>query len=395
MVTITANNKIDKIGETTPLIVPSQNDRGQRFFQIAQTTLLAVIMIVLSVGLINFNNYLMKKGRFPFAVPLVLIHMGFCSVCAFVLFVLKPERFPSLTDPVQKVTIDLRFLCRGSLPIALVFSASLVLTNLAYSHLSIAFLQMVKESNVVLVYFFSVLVGIERFGWKQVAVVLSIIAATMMTVKGELHFELVGFIVQSWAVVCECVRVILQALMLSGDGKKLDPLSYVLVISPICFMILGSALAVLCYLPKGMLGRDLALPTIEDFKAWWPLLLLDSMLAFALNVSIAALIKHTSPVGYILCQILKDVAAVVIGVLVLKNVVTGMQGVGFILQILLVLVWSMMKTFPEKFKDGLLQGIVAVLEGFLPVAYVQVPRIEAANEKKIGTATCQLKAEDA
>jgi len=85
--------------ETTPLQKPS----SQSLTDIAKTLLLSALVISMSVSQISFNNYLMKPGRFPFAVTLVLIHMVFSSASASLLFIVAPSWFPSLTDPARKV----------------------------------------------------------------------------------------------------------------------------------------------------------------------------------------------------------------------------------------------------------------------------------------------------
>lgn len=342
--------------ELIPLQLPKETPSSQ-WLQLVRTIFLGTLVISLSVGLININSYLMKPGRFPFAGSLVLVHMVFCSFSAAVLFAAKPSLFPSMTDPMKQVTLGTGFFLQKSLPVALSFSGSLVLTNMAYIHLSIAFLQMLKEANVVLVYIFSILVSLEAFTQKQAGLIGIIILATTLTIRGEVHFSTVGFFIQSGAILCECVRITLQGLLMSGGGKKLDPLSYVLLISPVCTVILGTGLYVFARVPPAFAGAGMQLPQAADFQAWWHLLLLDSAIAFGLNVSIATLITYTSPMAYVLCQILKDITAVLTGIVVWKETVSRVQAFGFMLQILAVLTWSLLKTFPNQFEGGLLLGL--------------------------------------
>lgn len=325
-----------------------------------KTGFLVCITITLSVGLINFNSYLMKD-RFPFAVPLVLIQMAFCTTFASLLLHMRPSLFPSLTDPAQKVHIDLPFLVRGALPIGAVFATSLVLSNLAYAHLSVAFLQMMKEGNIVVVYGLSLVASLETFSWRHVQVIIFAIFAASLTVRGELAFSLVGFIIQLCSGISEAGRIVLQSLLLSG--RKVDPLSYVLLISPICFTLLGLFMLLLLLLPAGIAGPGLAIPSAAAVWSWLPLLLANSMIAFALNVSIACVIKNTSPTSYIFVGVVKDIVAIVVSVFVLKELVSSLQVVSFTLQIGSVIVWSLLKMHPEKFEHGILPGLQQVFAG--------------------------------
>lgn len=321
---------------------------------------LVSLTIVLSVSLINFNKYLMQAGRFPYAAVLVLLHMGFCSVLAFILRRAAPGLFPSLTDPDKRVEVDSKFMLRGALPIGVTFTVSLVCANLAYAHLSVAFLQMLKETNIVLVYVFSLLAAVEVFSWRQVQVIMFAVFAASLTIRGEMHFSWKGFLIQMTSQLCECLRIVMQSVLLSG--QKLDPMSYVLIVSPICFVLLGGFLGVLMLLPAGVAVGSLALPSSTVLWQYAPLLLGSCCIAFALNVCIAVLIKYTSAVSYIFCGVLKDIVAVLVGMVVLKESVSGLQRLSFVLQISAVVMWSMLKTYPALFRDkGLVGGLAALV----------------------------------
>jgi len=332
--------------------------------QSLKTVLLACSTITFSVGLINFNNYLMD-GRFPYAVPLTCFQQAFCTALAAMLFGLQPAWFPSLTDPVQKVVVDVKFVATGALPIGALFATSLVLTNLAYEHLSVAFLQMLKESNIVLVYLFSLLAYMEVFSWRHVQVILFAIFAASLTIKGELNFSMVGFLIQLAGGICECARIVLQGVLLSG--KKVDAMSYVLLVSPVACSLLFACLLTLMVLPAGIGGPGLTVPPAAVFWEWLPTLLCNSLVAFGLNVNIALMIKNTSPTSYIFVGVVKDVVAILVSIVVLKELVSTLQFISFSLQIGTVIVWSLLKMHPQKFERGMLHGLREILYSELGV----------------------------
>lgn len=345
---------LDTKGERTPLAAAGHG-RNLHTLGLGTTT------VCLSVGLINFNRYLMEQSRFPYAVPLVLIHMAFCSTLAVALRLVRPSLYPSLTDPVKCVTLDRQFFACGVLPIGAVFAASLVLSNLAYNKLSVAFLQMLKESNIVFVYALSLVVALEAFSWQHVQVIIFAIFAASLTIKGELHFSMSGFLIQLASMLCECVRIVLQSLLLSG--RRLDPMSYVLIVSPVCFLLLGGLVALLLLLPRGLTGPGFALPSGDTLWAFAPLLLANCCVAFALNLSISGLLKYTSATSYIFVGVLKDIVAVLVSVLLLGEAVSRLQALSFALQICTVVVWSLMRAQPQHFDRGLLAGLAAVARG--------------------------------
>jgi len=317
------------------------------------------MMITFSVSLINFNNWLMKPTRFPHALLIVLIQMGICTSLALLFFMLKPSVFPALTDPDTKIDLNLSFYLKTILPIASVFTVNIILSNVVYAHLGMAFIQMIKETNVIWVYVLSVFCALEKLSMRAFQVISIAIVAMALTMRGELNFHFFGFMLQICAVLCDAVRVVLQSVQLYG--KRVDPLSYVLLMSPSCGVLVICALLVISAIPSGVVGPDLALPAVSEVLHWAPWLVADSILAFVLNISIAMVIQDNGPLSYIMCGIMKDVVAVVVSVTILHERVSILQGCGFGLQLFAVLTWFLFKADPQKFESGIVNGLIASL----------------------------------
>jgi hypothetical protein len=304
----------------------------------------------------------MHDDRFPYAVTLVMLHMGFASILSTILFFCCPSLYPSFTDPDRKVQITARLMLTCILPITIMFSMQLVLSNVAYLHSSVAFLQMMKEANLVLVYVLSLFVMLERFSWRSVFILLFIIAATTMTIVGELKFSYTGFFVQGTSQLFECSKIVLQAVLLSevAGGKKLDAMSYVLIVAPLCFVELFGAGCALYYIVPDHSFKGVW-PHLVN---WWPYLVANSCIAYALNVVIALFIKHSSAVAFILAGIAKDVVIVSASCMVFSEHISVLQAIGFMLQLCGILVWSMIKTFPDRFEDGFIVGLARTFCGY-------------------------------
>mmetsp|Transcript_8320 Transcript_8320/g.23120 ORF Transcript_8320/g.23120 Transcript_8320/m.23120 type:complete len:373 (-) Transcript_8320:108-1226(-) len=318
----------------------------ERIRHMATVVSLVGAYIACSAGLIAFNKYLVHPDRFPFPVALVLFHASFSSVLTGAVFVVRPSLFPSLVDPERRVSVDRDLILKGTLPIAALFCVQLVLSNTAYMHSSVAFLQMMKEGNLILVYVLSLVACLEKFSWQNVSVLGVVVFATSLTIHGELNFSLTGFLIQGTSQLFECSKIVLQSMLLSSAGKKLDVLTYVLLVMPLCVLLLGT------FACASSLAPGLALmPQWSHIHNLWPVLLANACLAFALNIVIAFVIKESSAVAFLLAGITKDAVIVSTGCFVFHEIVSGMQVVGFTLQLAAILLWSMMKSFPERFQS--------------------------------------------
>lgn len=307
------------------------------------------LFVGVSSLLIAYNKFLMQESRFPFPLCLVLIHVTFSGCCSAVLFAISPSLFPALNDPEKRVEVN-RDLYRTLMPIAALFTCSLVLSNSAYRLCSVAFLQMVKEMNVVIAYWMSCVASLECFSWVRLRIVVACLLAFTMTVRGEIMFSMVGFLTQLSCQFFECFKLVLQSLLLGKSGRTLDPMSYVLLVMPLCATLLG--IAILCqFLIQGQ-----AVP-VAALTAMWPHLLANACVAFLLNVVAAAYIASASAMGLIFTGIIKDILIVLTGVGFLGERVSALQGAGFLIQTVCIFVWPMVKMFPAHFEHGVLEGL--------------------------------------
>mmetsp|Transcript_52773 Transcript_52773/g.112957 ORF Transcript_52773/g.112957 Transcript_52773/m.112957 type:complete len:376 (+) Transcript_52773:109-1236(+) len=343
------------------LPLPAASARDANILRtVGPVALLGGLVIINSSALINFNKVLMSKDMFPYSIILVLLHTAFCCVCAGVLLLIKPSLFPALTDPEKKVNIDASFLMKRCLPVALFFSGQLVLSNSAYTYASVAFLQMMKESNVVLVYLLALAAQVEVFRWRQAWLLFFIVLMTMVTVEGEIHFSLVGFAIQGLSCLCESGKIIVQGVLLSGGGRKLDPLSYVLIVSPLCFAFLVAILLVHVYaVPISVI----ALPAWSEIVNHRWLLAANALVAFSLNVVIALFIQYSSAIAFVVMGIVKDAMIVVASAAILHEPLSTQQMIGFPAQLMLVLLWSLLKAFPAQFENGMVNGVRTFVKG--------------------------------
>lgn len=107
-------------------------------YKLSATTIIP-IWIVLSSTVIIYNNFLYNTLNFKYPVFLVTFHLGFAAIGTRVL-----QRTTNLLDGLKDVNITKEIFVRSILPIGLLFSGSLILSNSAYLYLSVAYIQMLK-----------------------------------------------------------------------------------------------------------------------------------------------------------------------------------------------------------------------------------------------------------
>lgn len=106
-----------------------------------------------------------------------------------------------LLDGVKDVNMSKDMFLRSILPIGLLFSASLILSNTAYLYLSVAYIQMLKAFVPVAILLISWTFRIQDPNKRLAMIVLMISSGVALASRGELRFNLVGFVVQAAAVV--------------------------------------------------------------------------------------------------------------------------------------------------------------------------------------------------
>jgi len=327
---------------------------------------LGSLYILCSAMMIESNKWLMLPGHFPYPVTLTTSHMFMSFVLANCLRCACPAAFPSL----QKIEVTRWFLLKF-VPIGAAFALSLVCGNAAYKFLSVSFLQCMKQWNVVIIYAFSVLAGLEALRRCSIVLLTFIICGVLLAIRGQLHFELAGFVLQVISSLSEATKVIMQGVLMSGS-LKLDALTMVLFMAPACLLTNIVPLAVVDVPRWGELYPLL--------MSHWPFILLNACLAFGLNVIVAQCIKQLSPVGYLLCGIVKDVCIIVTSSVFLGESLERMQIIGFSIALSGVTAYSLYKQNLDCFDDD------SVLSGFARVAQ----RLCAKPERKEGPSLDEL-----
>lgn len=353
--------RFEEARETDPILIPrdrkvvTASQDEYRYF-----VFWALVLIITSAGLISYQKDMMRAEVFPFAVPLVMIQMAGCTSLGAVGYLFFPGMYPFLRDSGESGHIDGNFLFKCMTPIAFCQATSYALSNTAYKYASVAFLQMMKQSNVFLVYGLSLIVGLEVYHGTQVFLLCCVVVACYVTLTGELHFSTFGFLTQGACCFAESSRVVLQGLLLGPQGKRLDPMSCVLIVCPQVLGIL-TALAISQWAFEPSFLQWLTWPSRAQMVHCRYLIAGNIILAFGLNVVTAYFLRYGSPLGFLLTNICKDAIIVLASSAVLMDPISSVQCVSFPIQLLLILVYSFTKVYSKTFKHEGLTGLLPAL----------------------------------
>eukprot|EP00930_Biecheleria_cincta_P085612 TRINITY_DN7499_c0_g1_i2.p1 TRINITY_DN7499_c0_g1~~TRINITY_DN7499_c0_g1_i2.p1 ORF type:complete len:498 (-),score=65.07 TRINITY_DN7499_c0_g1_i2:374-1867(-) len=304
--------------------------------------------ILASTVMIESNKWLMQATHYPYPLTMTAGHMLVSTVLANVLRFFCPSAFPALAT----IDINWRF-CLKFLPIGAFFALSIVCGNAAYQHLSVAFLQIMKESNIAVVYCLSVVVGLESLLRCSVTLLVITLFGAVLAVLNEMHFDMIGFLIQLTSSLSEASKVVIQGVLMSGSAK-LDPLTMVLFMAPACLLIISIPM---------LISDAHRLPEIAThLQIYWPIIALNACLAFVLNVIVAQCIKHLSPIGFLLAGVVKDIAIILISTAFLGESLTIQQDIGFCIALIGVGLYSVYKQNIDCFTDDrLLPGFRRLL----------------------------------
>ncbi|KAL2135066.1 hypothetical protein VTI74DRAFT_9882 [Chaetomium olivicolor] len=264
---------------------------------------------------ILFNKWMIDGRGFRYPVILTCWHLIFATIATQVL-----ARTTKLLDGRKNVKMTGRTYLRAIVPIGLLYSASLVCSNMVYLYLSVAFIQMLKAAAPVAVLLTSWAWGVEEPSLKRFLNILLIVAGVALASFGEIDFSLAGFLFQLGGIVFEAMRLVMIQVLLSGDTQKMDPLVSLYYYAPVCAVM--NVIIAIGSEANNFNPADLA-------KAGYGLLLLNAIVAFMLNVSSVFLIGKTSGLVMTLTGILKNILLVIISVLIWHTTISWLQFLGY------------------------------------------------------------------
>ncbi|KAL0315633.1 UNVERIFIED_CONTAM: putative sugar phosphate/phosphate translocator [Sesamum radiatum] len=277
------------------------------------------IWIFLSFMVIVYNKYILdpKMYNWPYPISLTMIHMAFCSSLAYILV-----RILKVVDPV---TMSWDLYVKSVIPIGLLYSLSLWLSNSAYIYLSVSFIQMLKALVPVAVYTIGVMFKKESFKSETMANMISISIGVAIAAYGEAKFDSMGVVLQLGAVAFEATRLVMIQILLTSRGISLNPITSLYYVAPCCLVFL--------FLPWVYVEYPI-LAEKSSFHLDFVIFGTNSFCAFALNLAVFLLVGKTSALTMNVAGVVKDWLLIAFSWSVIKDTVTPVNLLGYALAFL-------------------------------------------------------------
>ncbi|KAG7958769.1 hypothetical protein I3843_10G034200 [Carya illinoinensis] len=288
---------------------------------------LVILWYSSNIGVLLLNKFLLSNYGFRFPIFLTMCHMSACAILSYFSIV-----FLKLV-PIQAIKSRSQFLKIATLSV--VFCGSVVGGNISLRYLAVSFNQAVGATTPFFTALFAFMVTLKREAWVTYAALVPVVAGVVIASGGEPGFHLFGFIMCISATAARAFKSVLQGILLSSEGEKLNSMNLLLYMSPIAVLVLLPATLIM---EPNVLEVTVSLG--KEHKYMWLLLLINSVLAYSANLSNFLVTKHTSALTLQVLGNAKGAVAVVISILLFRNPVTAVGIGGYTITVLGVIAYG-------------------------------------------------------
>lgn len=284
-------------------------------------TSLVVLWYSTNIGVLLLNKFLLSNYGFAFPIFLTMCHMSACAVLSYIsILFLK-------VVPVQRIKSRSQFFRIATLSV--VFCASVVGGNISLRYLPVSFNQAVGATTPFFTALFAYLMTRKREAWATYTCLVPVVAGVVIASGGEPSFHLYGFIMCISATAARAFKSVLQGVLLSSEGEKLNSMNLMLYMAPIAVVFLLPAALVM---EPNVLDMVVSLGT--EHKFMWLLLFINSSMAYGANLCNFLVTKHTSALTLQVLGNAKGAVAVVISILIFQNPVTFIGIAGYTMTVM-------------------------------------------------------------
>lgn len=235
--------------------------------------------------------------------------------------------------PMQTIRSRVQFFKIAAL--SLIFCASVVSGNISLKYLPVSFNQAIGATTPFFTAVFAYLMTFKREAWLTYATLVPVVTGVIIASGSEPSFHLFGFLMCVAATAARALKSVVQGILLSSEGEKLNSMNLLLYMAPIAVVFL---LPATLFMEENVVGITLALAR-EDVRIVW-YLLFNSSLAYFVNLTNFLVTKHTSALTLQVLGNAKGAVAVVVSILIFKNPVSITGMLGYSLTVLGVILYS-------------------------------------------------------
>lgn len=280
-----------------------------------------------NIGVLLLNKYLLSNYGFKYPIFLTMCHMTACALLSYIAIAwLKMV-------PMQTIRSRVQFFKIAAL--SFIFCGSVVSGNISLRYLPVSFNQAIGATTPFFTAVFAYLMTLKKEAWLTYITLIPVVTGVIIASGGEPSFHLFGFIMCIGATAARALKTVVQGILLSSEGEKLNSMNLLLYMAPIAVVLL---LPATLYMEENVVGITIALAR-QDFGIVW-LLLFNSALAYFVNLTNFLVTKHTSALTLQVLGNAKGAVAVVVSILIFKNPVSVTGMAGYTLTVIGVILYS-------------------------------------------------------
>lgn len=280
-----------------------------------------------NIGVLLLNKYLLSNYGFKYPIFLTMCHMTACALLSYIAIAWMKLM------PLQSIWSRIQFYKISALSI--IFCASVVSGNISLQFLPVSFTQAIGATTPFFTAVFAYLMTFRRETWMTYATLVPVVVGVIIASEGEPSFHLYGFIMCLAATAARALKSVLQGILLSSDGEKLNSMNLLLYMAPIAVLVLLPATLIM---EPNVLGITIALARQDSRIVIF--ILISSAIAYCVNLTNFLVTKHTSALTMQVLGNAKGAVAVVVSILLFRNPVSVTGMIGYTLTVFGVVLYS-------------------------------------------------------
>jgi drug/metabolite transporter (DMT)-like permease len=280
-----------------------------------------------NIGVLLLNKYLLSNYGFKFPIFLTMCHMTACALFSYVAIAWMK------VVPMQTIRSRTQFL--KIVALSIIFCTSVVSGNISLRFLPVSFNQAIGATTPFFTAVFAYVMTFRQEAWMVYATLVPVVTGVVIASGGEPSFHLYGFIMCVLATAARALKSVLQGILLSSEGEKLNSMNLLLYMAPIAVVVLLPATLIL---EPNVLGITIALARQDSYILL--LLIVNSAMAYFVNLTNFLVTKHTSALTLQVLGNAKGAVAVVVSILLFRNPVSAMGMLGYSLTVFGVVLYS-------------------------------------------------------
>ncbi|CAM6100940.1 unnamed protein product [Calypogeia fissa] len=280
-----------------------------------------------NIGVLLLNKYLLSNYGFKFPIFLTMCHMSACALFSYVAIAWMK------VVPMQAIRSRSQFVKIAALSV--IFCTSVVSGNISLRFLPVSFNQAIGATTPFFTAMFAYAMTLRRESWLTYATLIPVVVGVVIASGGEPSFHLYGFIMCISATAARALKSVVQGILLSNEGEKLNSMNLLLYMAPIAVVILLPATLLL---EPNVLGITIRQAQVDPGILF--LLLVNSSMAYFVNLTNFLVTKTTSALTLQVLGNAKGAVAVVVSILLFRNPVSVMGMVGYTITVFGVIGYS-------------------------------------------------------